>query len=298
MDLPFYQTAEGKDLLPPRLSSEGARVDPAWLLRFLHDPSLSGDKTPAQAQQIAALAPAAQPSSSPATGAAANNGPKLKAQPGLDRNGVRPYLQFRMPTFNFSPNELQVLVRFFMAMSGQQDPYIKEPMEPLTDQERQTARQMFTSGTPCLKCHVTGEPSHDAKAIAPNFLLASERLKPDWTFRWLLDPSQISPGTAMPSGLFKREGDRWVVNLPNPPASANAYQHDHARLLVRYMFQMSPAEQQALLSTAPATPAAAAPATQHHARSTRKRLNNHRALPRVRPWRAAARLVKVTVRGF
>ena len=298
MDLPFYQTAEGKDLLPPRLSSEGARVDPAWLLRFLHDPSLSGDKTPAQAQQIAALAPAAQPSSSPATGAAANNGPKLKAQPGLDRNGVRPYLQFRMPTFNFSPNELQVLVRFFMAMSGQQDPYIKEPMEPLTDQERQTARQMFTSGTPCLKCHVTGEPSHDAKAIAPNFLLASERLKPDWTFRWLLDPSQISPGTAMPSGLFKREGDRWVVNLPNPPASANAYQHDHARLLVRYMFQMSPAEQQALLSTAPATPAAAAPATQHHARSTRKRLNNHRALPRARPWRTAARLVKVTVRGF
>jgi hypothetical protein len=49
-----------------------------------------------------------------------------------------------MPTFNFSPNELQILVRFFMAMSGQQDPYIKEPMEPLTDQEKLTARQMFT----------------------------------------------------------------------------------------------------------------------------------------------------------
>jgi hypothetical protein len=46
MDLPFYQTAEGKDLLPPRLTSEGARVDPDWLLRFLHDPSLSGEKTP------------------------------------------------------------------------------------------------------------------------------------------------------------------------------------------------------------------------------------------------------------
>jgi hypothetical protein len=33
MDLPFYQTPEGKDLLPPRLTSEGARVDPAWLLK-------------------------------------------------------------------------------------------------------------------------------------------------------------------------------------------------------------------------------------------------------------------------
>src|SRR5262249_31340657 len=124
MDLPFYQTPEGKDLLPPRLTSEGARVDPAWLLKVLHDPSVSGEKTPEQQQQINALAtaspqPAASPGASPST--AANGITKLAAQPGLDRNGVRPYLQFRMPTFNFSPNELQILVRFFMAMSGQQD---------------------------------------------------------------------------------------------------------------------------------------------------------------------------------
>ncbi len=287
MDLAFYQTPEGKDLLPPRLTSEGARVDPAWLLRFLHDPSLSGEKTPEQKQQIAALpSPSPQPSASPGASPAANNQTaKLLPQPGLDRNGVRPYLQFRMPTFNFSPNELQILVRFFMAMSGQQDPYIKELMPPLTDQERVTARQMFTSGTPCLKCHITGDPARDAKAIAPNFLLASERLKPDWTFRWLLDPSQISPGTAMPTGLFKHEGDRWVVNLPNPPATVAAYQDDHARLLVRYMFLMTPDEQRQLLAAGPppTTAAPTAATTQHHAQAKQKR--NH---ARVRVRRAAA----------
>ncbi len=264
MDLPFYQTPEGKDLLPPRLSSEGARVDPSWLLRFLHDPSLSGEKT---AAQTAAIDNAAQAAGTPsATAAAPTNaaptGGHLKAQPGLDRNGVRPYLKFRMPTFNFSPNELQTLVRFFMAMSGQQEPYIKEPLQPLTEQEKLTARQMFTSGTPCLKCHITGDPTHDAKAIAPNFLLASERLKPEWTFRWLLDPSQISPGTAMPTGLFRKDGERWVVNLPNPPASATAYHDDHARLLVRYMMLMTPDEQRRLLATAPVAPPAAAPPAQ------------------------------------
>lgn len=290
MDLPFYQTPEGKDLLPPRLTSEGARVDPGWLLRFLHDPSLSGEKTPAQRQQINALA-AANPQASPAanstgqpnqnnqTANAQQAGVKLRPQPGLDRNGVRPYLTFRMPTFSFSPNELQILVRFFMAMSGQQDPYIKEPMQPLTEQEKITARQMFTSGTPCLKCHITGDPAHDANAIAPNFLLASERLKPDWTLRWLLDPAQISPGTAMPSGLFRKEGDRWVVNLPNPPASASAYQHDHARLLVRYMFLMSPEEQRALLATGPA-PTAPAATTQNHARAKRRKSASHHRRPR------------------
>jgi len=281
-DLPFYQTPEGKDLLPPRLSSEGARVDPAWLLRFLHDPSLSGEKTPAQQQQINALAgpspsPQASPQPSGSPPAATADGQiRLHPQPGLDRNGVRPYLNFRMPTFNFSPNELQMLVRFFMAMSGQQDPYIKEPMKPLTAEERLVARQMFTSGTPCLKCHITGDPAHDAKAIAPNFLLASERLKPDWTFRWLLDPSQISPGTAMPSGLFRKEGDRWVVNLAQPPQSAVNYHDDHAQLLVRYMFLLNPDEQRALLATGPATTALpTAATTQHHASAKRKKVRSH-----------------------
>ena len=290
MDLPFYQTPEGKDLLPPRLTSEGARVDPAWLLKFLHDPSLSGEKTPAQTQQINAIAASAQPSGSPQTTGTASA--KLKSQPGLDRNGVRPYLNFRMPTFNFSPNELQTLVRFFMAMSGQQDPYIKEPLQPLTEQEKLTARQMFTSGTPCLKCHITGEPGHDAKAIAPNFLLAGERLKSDWTFRWLLDPSQISPGTAMPSGLFRKEGDRWVINLPNPPASANDYHSDHARLLVRYMFLMDPDEQRKLLSTAPVAPATApSQNAENHARAKRRKANHHLRRTNKRPtlgWSAAA----------
>jgi cytochrome c551/c552 len=270
MDVPYYQTPEGKDLLPPRLTSEGARVDPNWLLRFLHDPSMSDQKAAAAREQTAVTAsPSASPAATPAANATAKPNPaantgagRLMPQPGLDRNGVRPYLKARMPTFNFSPNELQTLVRFFMALSGQQEPYIKEPLEPLTQEEKLVARQMFTSGTPCLKCHITGDPTHDARAIAPNFLLAGERLKPDWTFRWLLDPAQISPGTAMPSGLFRKEGERWVINLPNPPESANRYQHDHAQLLVRYMLQMTPEEQRQLLATSPVAPAAAASTAQ------------------------------------
>jgi hypothetical protein len=206
---------------------------------------------------------------------------------------VRPYLQFRMPTFTFSPNELQVLVRFFMAMSGQQEPYIKEPLQPLTAQERVLARQLFTLGTPCLKCHITGDPSHDAKAIAPNFLLASERLKPDWTFRWLLDPSQISPGTAMPSGLFRKEGDRWVANLATLPPAATGYDHDHARLLVRYMFLMAPDEQRQLLAAGPATTALpTASTTQNHARAKRKRLNHVRIRRRAALGTFAARVLR------
>jgi cytochrome c2 len=315
-DLPFYQTPEGKDLLPPRLTSEGARVDPSWLLKFLHDPSLSGEKTPAEqaaisnAEQSAAKAaatPSASPSGTPGASAGATAGAAsastvgghLKAQPGLDRNGVRPYLKFRMPTFNFSPNELQTLVRFFMALSGQQEPYIKEPLQPLSEQDKLVARQMFTSGTPCLKCHITGDPAHDATAIAPNFLLAGSRLKPEWTFRWLLDPSQISPGTAMPTGLFKKEGERWVINLPNPPASANEYHDDHARLLVRYMMLLTPDEQRRLLATAPAAPATTAqPAqkAQNKVKSKGAQTTSNRTRRAKKPAEAALRNTRTSAR--
>jgi hypothetical protein len=239
------------------------------LMKCLKDPSLAqaGEK-PATQTAAAASSPTSSPAASPSTRPASGNtndqsAGKLMPQPGANRNGVRPYLQVHMPTFNFSPNELRVLVRFFMAVSSQNDPYIKEPMDPMTETDKAIARNIFVSGTPCLKCHITGEPTHDAKAIAPNFLLAGQRLKPEWTFRWLLDPAQIAPGTAMPTGLFKREQDRWVVNMPNPPSDIANYHGDHARLLVRYMFLITADEQRRLLSATPAppkTPAATAPA--------------------------------------
>ena len=166
-----------------------------------------------------------------------------------DRNGVRQYLKIRMPTFHFSDGELKKLVRFFEAMSSQAQPYIPQKLEPLTEQERVMARQLFSSeGAPCLKCHATGDPKRDAKATAPNFTLAKERLKPGCTKRWMLDPAMIAPGTAMPSGLFRKEGDHFVFAGPTP-SSFNNYQKDHADLLVRYMFQFTPDELNRLRSS-------------------------------------------------
>ncbi len=82
-DLPWYQ-AENKANLPPVLTSEGARVNPEWLKRFLANPSLSTTDT--------------------------------------NKNGVRSYLQVRMPTFFLSDDEIRKLVLFFEAMSSQEEP--------------------------------------------------------------------------------------------------------------------------------------------------------------------------------
>jgi cytochrome c551/c552 len=215
MDLPKYQDPDWKEQLPPMITNEGARVSPDWLVRFLKNPSLAAG-----------------------SGEAEN-----------DRDGVRSYLKVRMPTFYLSDNEVRKLERFFAAVSYQPQPYIQAKLEPLTPAEQAMARALFTSKeAPCLKCHATGVAAHDAKATAPNFLLAKERLKPGWTDRWLLNPALISPGTSMPSGLFKREGDRWVFN-GQTPASFSGYTGDHAELLVRYLFQLSADEQRRLVGS-------------------------------------------------
>jgi cytochrome c551/c552 len=203
MGLPQYKDVQ--EQLPPKLLTEGARVDPEWLRKFLTNPSLSTSDT--------------------------------------NKNGVRPYLKVRMPTFSFSDNELRKLVRFFQALQQQPMPYIPEEVPVLTSKENDMARSLFSStAAPCLKCHATGDAAHDKTATAPNFLLAKERLKPDWVERWILDPQAISPGTAMPSGLFRREGTHWVFSGPVPP-SFQGYGRDHSKLLVDYIFQLTADEQ-------------------------------------------------------
>jgi cytochrome c551/c552 len=203
MTMPRYQDAQ--EQLPPKLLTEGARVEPEWLLHFLANPALSENDT--------------------------------------NRNGVRSYLQVRMPTFSFSENELGKLVRFFQALARQPFPYIPDQTPLLTAKETDMARSLFSSpAAPCLKCHATGDPAHDRTATAPNFLQAKGRLKADWVERWIIDPQAISPGTSMPSGLFKRENNHWVFAGPTPP-SFQGYDKDHTKLLVDYIFQLTAEEQ-------------------------------------------------------
>jgi cytochrome c551/c552 len=205
MAMTRYQGPDGQEQLPPKLLTEGARVEPEWLLHFLTNPSLNTSDT--------------------------------------NRNGVRPYLQVRMPTFSFSENELGKLVRFFQALARQPFPYIPEQAPVLTAKETEMARSLFSSSAaPCLKCHATGDPIHDRTATAPNFLQAKGRLKPDWVERWIIDPQAISPGTSMPSGLFKRENNHWVFSGPTP-ASFQGYDKDHTKLLVDYIFELTAEEQ-------------------------------------------------------
>jgi len=210
--LPMYQGANSVNL-PPVLTFEGARVQPEWLKGFLANPALSTTDT--------------------------------------NQDGVRSYLQVRMPTFFFTDDQIRTLVNFFDAMSSQPLQYVKPEIKPLTPTETAIARAIFTSpAAPCLKCHMTGVASHDKTASAPNLLLTKERLRPAWTLQWITTPADMAPGTAMPSGLFRKGNGVWLFNGPLPAIAKN-YKGDMAELLVRYLFAMTPQEQQRILSSTP-----------------------------------------------
>ena len=148
-----------------------------------------------------------------------------------------------MPTFSFSDNELRKLVRFFQALSQQPMPYIPEQVPVLTTKETDMARSLFSStAAPCLKCHATGDPQHDKIATAPNFLLAKERLKPDWVERWIARSAGDQPGHVhafgpvqarkQPLGIFRADA-----------AFVPGIRKDHSKLLIDYIFQLTPEEQ-------------------------------------------------------
>ena len=50
----------------------------------------------------------------------------------------------------------------------------------------------------------------------------------------------------MPSGLFKQEQGHWLFAGPTPPIF-KGYGGDHAELLVRYVLELTPQEQQRLI---------------------------------------------------
>jgi hypothetical protein len=120
----------------------------------------------------------------------------------------------------------------------------------------------------------------------------------------------------MPSGLFKPQADGWVVSLEKPPPEIANYHRDQAKLLVRYMFLMTPDEQRKLLaalppvgggSGSPAPPAkgqtASTPSTtqkvsRHDERRTGSKRKRVELTKLERPGPVDARLAVAHRRGF
>lgn len=113
---------------------------------------------------------------------------------------IRPWLKVRMPSFEFSKDELSTLVHYFNNLSGQ-ELQVTGTVIPTTTPEKLAAGKELFDALQCVKCH---QVSPEAAAmgtsfLAPDLTLTKHRLKPDWVHQWVRDPQTLEEGTMMPT---------------------------------------------------------------------------------------------------
>lgn len=113
---------------------------------------------------------------------------------------IRPQLQVRMPTFDFTDEEFNTLILYFQLKDGQTLAY-EDPHGVSKSSSLFKAGDVIQDLGACNNCHFYGstKPKQAAQTWAPNLALTKVRLRPDWVVDWLRDPQAIMPGTKMPA---------------------------------------------------------------------------------------------------
>ncbi len=119
---------------------------------------------------------------------------------GNPANHVRPWLQIRMPTFDFTEEDLNTITRYFAAQDGVPYPY--EPKPAIDSASIAAGKDLFAKWQ-CVKCHVVAGklPNQEPANMAPDLANVPSRLRAEWLPRWLADPGSIMPGTRMPNNF-------------------------------------------------------------------------------------------------
>ncbi len=159
----------------PYLNGEGMRVQPEWLFTFLREPGQHG------------IRPWLHPEWAYGEGAVPDD-----------------KLALRMPTFNFSNDQVTAIVRYFASWDGQEYPYQAVKTNELAETQKAYAltHMLASDAANCLSCHYQGDFPKDRGLselgkMAPNFNNVARRLRPEWVKAWLLKPQNFLPYTKM-----------------------------------------------------------------------------------------------------
>ncbi len=124
---------------------------------------------------------------------------------------IRPWLKYRMPSFAFHEKELSTFVQYFNHLAGVEPSYKGKGIPPSTLEEVEAGHKLFQAFQ-CIKCHKSNpEPGLSASFLAPDLVMAKDRLRPEWIIDWLKDPQEVEPGTMMPT--FFAEGKSPVTDM-------------------------------------------------------------------------------------
>ena len=113
---------------------------------------------------------------------------------------IRPHLQVRMPSYDFTHQEWNSVIDYFQSKDGMSLTY-ENPHNFSKASNSYLAGQKVQEEGACINCHFYGsmKPRQDALTWAPNLVLTKERLRPEWLIEWFNNPQSVMPGTKMPA---------------------------------------------------------------------------------------------------
>jgi cytochrome c2 len=130
----------------------------------------------------------------------------------------------RKPTLVLGLLALSVLFNAGVSLSGSTSYFRTDT--PEFRESAKLGKQMFQAYR-CAQCHAIREgQALTDDIIAPNLILAKNRLRPEWILAWLMDPQAIQPGTKMPNFFSFNEDDDY--NLIYSDADA----HEQYKIIV------------------------------------------------------------------
>ena len=113
---------------------------------------------------------------------------------------IRPHLQVRMPSYDFTHEEWNGVIDYFQSKDGMSLTY-ENPHSFSQVSNSYLAGQKIQEEGACINCHFYGsmKPRQDALTWAPNLVLTKERLRPEWLIELFNNPQSVIPGTKMPA---------------------------------------------------------------------------------------------------
>lgn len=109
---------------------------------------------------------------------------------------IRPYLNLRMPSFNFSNEDVNKIVNYFQ-FDAHQDTFVDHSVSIQWEPgEKEAAQKIFTE-LACTSCHTIGFNKENPQG--PDLHNAKMRLRASWIEKWLTNPPAILPYTPMPN---------------------------------------------------------------------------------------------------
>lgn len=108
---------------------------------------------------------------------------------------IRPYLAVRMPSFNFTNDEKNLLVNHFV-LDAEQSTFYEPPTVSWEPGEKEAAKKMFDE-LACISCHSIG--FNNDQPQGPSLYKAHKRLRASWINKWLTNPTAIMEYTPMPN---------------------------------------------------------------------------------------------------